>query len=822
MKKIYLLLLLCIVHLGAFATQYFPQSASAPTGSTYSYCVGDPSVSYSVVVTMCPTSSGTAIQTNTITPTWYMNGVAIFTGASYVPSSTATYTVTIPASVVPTTSAGIYSGANGLQVRLSSSATPVAGGCTVSPAVGSSATITVYAVPGPITGYTSSFLCIGSTVTLSNSVTGGTWSSLVSSVASVGLTTGVVTGVAAGGTIITYSNGGCTATLPINVTTNPTPITPPTVAICEGAVATLTDGTPGGTWSSSVLGTATINSSGVVTAGPAGTAAGTTTITYQLPTGCYALRTVTVNPIPPAITGAAAVCQFSNTTLTNSLGGGTWSASPTSIASVNSTTGVVTGVAPGTASISYTVATCYTVTAITVGAPVGPITGSSVVCSGGSVTTLSNTTAGGTWSTAPVTVATVSPTGVVTGISSGTVTVSYSTPGCNAATKILSVNPQPLPIGGAAAICIGQSSTLYEATPGGIWTVGDTTVIHFDTLGVISGSTDALVTGLAVGTSSITYTMMPAGCHVNVVITVNPLAPIGGPDSLCAGGTGYMTNIVGGGTWTSGSTSVATIGVTNGVLNALVPGPTFIVYTTPVGCITSKLVKVIAALPPISGPSQVCSGSTITLGNGSPHGAWSTSNAFVGAIVDSSGVLTGGYPDTVDITYSKPAPGCSVSTVITVNPLPVPTITYSGPVLHKLTTNVFYVSYQWYDSTSGILTGATTYQQVIPNLDEFYYVVVSDINGCVGHSGYLYHSTLDVSNVSGGGVEVYPNPASDMLYIKSAVPVNAVVTDIAGRQEIVQQRAERIDVSNLVNGVYLISMYDESGKLLQVQKLLKQ
>ncbi len=40
-------------------------------------------------------------------------------------------------------------------------------------------------------------------------------------------------------------------------------------------------------------------------------------IAYTLPTGCYATRTVTVNPAPPAITGVTHVCAGSTTTLSD-------------------------------------------------------------------------------------------------------------------------------------------------------------------------------------------------------------------------------------------------------------------------------------------------------------------------------------------------------------------------------------------------------------------------------------------------------------------------------------------------------------------------
>jgi uncharacterized protein YjdB len=53
--------------------------------------------------------------------------------------------------------------------------------------------------------------------------------------------------------------------------------------------------------------------------------------------------------------GATSVCVGANVTVANPTGGGSWSSSDNSIAIVNAATGVVTGVAAGTATISYTV-----------------------------------------------------------------------------------------------------------------------------------------------------------------------------------------------------------------------------------------------------------------------------------------------------------------------------------------------------------------------------------------------------------------------------------------------------------------------------------
>jgi hypothetical protein len=126
-----------------------------------------------------------------------------------------------------------------------------AGSAAMSYTVGgvtSSVTITVIPLAGPLSG--DSTLCAGATVTLSNPVAGGTWSSSDLSVAPVS-GSGVVTGLAAGAALVTYSTG-CGVAAVKAVTVFPMPdagaITGPD-GLCIGSSVTLGNDATGGTWS---------------------------------------------------------------------------------------------------------------------------------------------------------------------------------------------------------------------------------------------------------------------------------------------------------------------------------------------------------------------------------------------------------------------------------------------------------------------------------------------------------------------------------------------------------------------------------------------
>jgi hypothetical protein len=119
---------------------------------------------------------------------------------------------------------------------------------------------------------------------------------------------------------------------------------------------------------------------------------------------------------------------------------------------------LITAVAAGTATITYTVAgtggcsDATTTRTATVTAPpsAGTLSGTQGVCVG-LTTTFSSTANGGTWSSSNTSVATVSTSGVITGVAAGTATITYTVAGnggCADAVVTRTVTVNALPVAG--------------------------------------------------------------------------------------------------------------------------------------------------------------------------------------------------------------------------------------------------------------------------------------------------------------------------------------------------------------------------------------
>lgn len=433
-------------------------------------------------------------------------------------STTMTYSLSLPAGETgywtsSNTSVATIDAATGVAYGVSAGNTTISYTVTVSNgniSRSTTATLTVNPLPAvTLTGFNN--VCQGGTTTLNGSPSGGSWSH-TNAVATVS-SSGAVTGVASSGTdIITYSytSGlGCTNidTQAVSIISGPNPGTIAGAdSFCTGATSVYTtSGDVGGKWSSSSDFVLTIDSlSGVAT----GNGEGYVSITYKLTSGCGVYTTdkiVYVKGYPEManISDPTTICVGQSTTLEADISGGEWTSSDTDLVTVTPG-GVATALAAGSADVFYTVTNecgatnSYTTLTINDVPPTPPaITGTPTLCVDG-LTTLTNATAGGTWTSSNTGIATVNSAGVVYGVSVGDLQISYTVAnGCgNSAPAVIPVSVVGYPdaaITSAIAPCTGHTTTIVFAGTEGA-TIAYNVDGGSDMMGTLTGGTYSYAT----------------------------------------------------------------------------------------------------------------------------------------------------------------------------------------------------------------------------------------------------------------------------------------------------------------------------------------
>jgi hypothetical protein len=231
--------------------------------------------------------------------------------------------------------------------------------------------------------------------------------------------------------------------------------------------------------------------------------------------GCVNTSTVsyTLNgnaSVTAVLSGNQDICVGNSTTFTSSTAGGTWSIDNSSIASIDAS-GNIIGISQGTTIVTYTIpgtGGCLDVTAtrnvnVYPIADAGTITGSSTICVG-NTTSLTTSGSGGTWNSSNTGVATVNSSGLVTAISTGNITITYTVAGsgpCPSASTTFDISvgnsTDAGVISGTQNICVGASTVFSSTISGGTWSIDNPTIASIDASGNI--------TGLSQGTATITY-----------------------------------------------------------------------------------------------------------------------------------------------------------------------------------------------------------------------------------------------------------------------------------------------------------------------------
>jgi hypothetical protein len=700
---------------------------SGTTATITGQSAGNATISYTVS-NGCGSAGQAWPLTVNITPTSITGTALICAGTNTTLSSGPTGGTWSPStgSIATVNSVGMVHGISG-------------GNVTVSYTIGScSATRVVTVSPGPIispiTG-SSTTLCLGSTLSLSDATPSGTWRSASPTVASVN-SSGLVRGNSVGNTTISYivtnSCGTDSVGYAVSVKPVPGPITGASFAVCVSQSLSLSDTATAGTWSSSTADVSVLSAGGTVTL--TGISAGNPVISYTMPGGCFVTHAFTVNALPSLPTGGNAVCQGSAITLSDADGPGSWSSSgPSSgIVTVGSSTGVITGVTPGTTNIVFTKTSTgcsITLTGFTVNTTPSAISGSTIACVG-AVNTLSSSPTGGTWTVLPAGVASIDPvSGAVTGIVPGgaTVTYSFTATGCSVSTPI-TVAPSPGAITGPSTVCLGGFMTLTDTPSTGVWSSSNPVSAPINALGIVSGAT--------LGTTTISFTLPSTGCRATKTVTVTPPpGAITGATPLCPYTSITLSDPTTPGVWSSNNTAVAVVNASTGVVTGVSGGTALISYTlTTTGCSVFVPVTVHDA-PTISGAPRVCVGYTSLILADVTGGVWASTDTNIAKVDTATGLVHGRTAGSVIMSYTTPTFGCFDTMAFTSYDTVVPSLTILASPVITLTgriasvcqaTSVTYTAivtnggptpgYQW--RVNGLLVGTgPTYTYTPSNND---------------------------------------------------------------------------------------------------------
>ncbi|HRI19788.1 MAG TPA: T9SS type A sorting domain-containing protein, partial [Panacibacter sp.] len=446
---------------------------------------------------------------------------------------------------------------------------------------------------------------------------------------------------------------------------------------------------------------------------------GNTGASNKIVASVYTAPTPTVSA-----SGSLIFCQGGSVTLTSSVASSyLWSTGATTRSIVVNTAGNYTvTVTNSTGCKGASAVKTVTVNAL----PVATVSadGLTTFCQGGSVTLTASAASSYLWSNGATTQSIIANTA---GNYSVTVTNVSGCSATSAATDVI-VNPLPTPsitANGPTTFCTGGSVTLsssaasyytwYDAANQPVWYQQDYSATNAGSYHVTVGDANGCE-----GSSSAT------------TVTTNPLPePVitaSGPITFCQGGSvtltapnGYSSYL-----WSNGATSKTITVSANGSYSVTV--------TNANGCsgISNQIFVFVNALPvpnvTANGPLSFCQGGNVklTANNGYSSYLWSNGATTKAITVNTAGNYT--------VTVTDASTGCtgtSAVKTVTVNPLPIPTISANGSLTFcqggSVTLTASAAStYLW-------STGAKT-QSITVNASGNYNVTVTNANGCSGAS----------------------------------------------------------------------------------------
>ena len=246
---------------------------------------------------------------------------------------------------------------------------------------------------------------------------------------------------------------------------------------------------------------------------------------------------------------------------------------------------------------------------------------------------------------------------------------------------------------------------------------------------------------------------------------------------------------------------------------------TGIAYFLPGTYATLTLGNHVVRAPEMEGVASVnhdvslCKGKSLTLQpsrNINGHYTWDDNSTNPSRIITAPGAY--------QVTYYES--GCDVTretfhvTEIRLDPV----INVNGFVL---STSLPYKGYQWLLDGNKIPGATDSVYEVKKNGK--YQVVVHDENGCTDTSKLYDVTNVSVSTLSADpDIRIYPNPARDLLYIKGGAGMQVELGAVDGRCLVHCAGTDPVSIAHLAAGIYLIRITDADGRIVKVEKIVKE
>lgn len=308
---------------------------------------------------------------------------------------------------------------------------------------------------------------------------------------------------------------------------------------------------------------------------------------------------------------------------------------------------------------------------------------------------------------------------------------------------------------------------------------------------------------------------IPCSLNSPTVSVFAPVTPVcqGMPTTLAAGGAHTYS-------WSTGNQGPTT--VVTPVTNS-----SYIVYglDTLSGCSSSVTINLATKTAPAVGAAasqySVCTGQSTTLtATGADTYFWST--GFSGQVIVVNPSISTAY-----VVAGTNSAGCTASTQVFVQ-------VYSPPVMSAQASSTLICQGEAVQLSA---QGANSYVWLAPNLyktqsqftvvpqsSTIYTITATTEQGCSKTSqiSVVVDACAGLSKIGSDAFRVYPNPATDRLFVQTAGDASITITDVSGRVIASRNAASGLstfDLTHLSAGVYYVSL--KSNDHHQIEKFIK-